>query len=114
MKWNLASCLIGATTFISLLLGSDKLREIFFGHIIYYSLGLFFLFVGMTLVLKILDLKTDRTKFIVLNCVLLIWSLLTGLNQLQTLTLFTIPLLGAIVAEQFFDFEKKNKKLFGK
>jgi len=114
MKWSLSTCLLATTTFISLLLGSEKLREIFFGHIIYYSLGLFFLFIGMALVLKILDSTTNKNKFVILNCVLLIWCLLTGMNQLQTLTLFTIPLLGAIIAEQFFDFEKKDKKFIKK
>lgn len=43
-------------------LASEKLREIFWGHIIYYSLGLTFLFVGVGLTFVILKKQIKRIR----------------------------------------------------
>ena len=72
LGYNLAktSFIIFAVTMV--LSGSDKLREIMWGHIIYYSLGLLFLAFGLYLVNKtpcdrlLFADKTHRAKDIVL------------------------------------------------
>jgi len=109
LKFNDSTSLLAITVILSLLLGSNKLREMFFGHIIYYSLGLFFLFIGTGIVLKMLESKPSKIFYI--NAILLyVWCFFTAMNQVPTLTIFTIPLLGAIVGERFFNFTNKVKK----
>lgn len=98
-------------TFVLLFLcSSEKLREIFWSHIIYYSLGAFFLLLGLGLVLNIIKRETFSLKHYIL---LFIWTTLCSINGSQSLTLYTIPVIGALVAERFFDldtpfFDKKN------
>lgn len=108
------------TVVLLLVSASDKLREIFWGHIIYYSLGIFFLMIGFALVLKCIeagdkfftdDFKNNKAvckstwkKLIGLYVVLLIWTALCSMNGVQSLTIYGIPVLGAVIAERFFDF----------
>lgn len=91
---------------------SEKMREIFWGHIIYYSLGLFFLMIGLAIVMWILkkedmELKKKWQGY----AVLFVWTTLCSMNGVQSLTMFSIPVIGAIVAERFFDYDTpvKNK-----
>lgn len=91
-------------------LASEKLREIFWGHIIYYSLGLTFLFVGVGLTFVILK-KTDKEdKGIVLPAVLLfIWTLLCATDGIQALTIYILPLCAAVCGYVLFNI---NENLF--
>lgn len=118
---SLHSALIGTSLFLSLTLITPKMREIFWGHTIYYSLGLFFLAIGTFMYFRILSLdskakslrkngessksKTIR-KFIVL-VLMCAFMLLTGMDGVTGLTLFTIPITGAIFAEQFLNTKQK-------
>ena len=43
-----------------LLSASKKLREIFWGHTIYYSLGILFLFFGLALLFRLQNLSAIR------------------------------------------------------
>ena len=91
------------TAFVLLVLcSSEKLREIFWCHIIYYSLGVFFLLIGLGLVLTILNKEKFSMKHYV---ILFIWTTLCSINGSQSFTLYTIPVIGALVAERFFDRE---------
>lgn len=91
---------------------SEKLREIFWGHIIYYSLGIFFLMIGFALVLKCIK-AGDKAfkenmfdkKLLLLYVILFIFTALCSMNGVQSLTIFGIPVLGAVIAERFFDFQ---------
>lgn len=96
---------------------SKKLREIFWGHIIYYSLGMLYAFVGLALIFKVINIiensKPDparKKKFIIFSAILLAWCILAGANQLEILTLFLLPAIGALIAERFFYFEKYSSK----
>jgi hypothetical protein len=95
---------------------SKKLREIFWGHVIYYSLGMLYAFVGLALIFRLINIIDDnksgrKKKFIITGILLFIWCVLAGANQLEILTLFLIPAMGAIIGERFFSFEKyKSKK----
>lgn len=101
------------TAFVLLTLcSSEKLREIFWCHIIYYSLGVFFLLLGLGLVFNII--KKDKFP-ITLYIVLIIWTVLCSINGSQSLTLYTLPVMGALIAERFFDtetpfFSRKNAR----
>ena len=93
-------------------LASEKLREIFWGHIIYYSLGLTFLFVGVGLTFVILK-KTDKEdKSVILPAVLLfIWTLLCATDGIQALTIYILPLCAAVCGYVLFNI---NENLFTK
>lgn len=102
---------------ILMLSSSKKLREIFWGHIIYYSLGMLYAFVGLALIFRMINIISNEKKpenkknFIITGALLLIWCILAGANQLEILTLFLIPAIGALIVERFFCFEKyKSKK----
>lgn len=100
-----------------LLSSSDKLREIFWGHIIYYSLGVLFLMVGMALVFKCINAEDEsiNEKSYKEVCILLIkkqkwlylllfiWTIFCCANGMQVLSLYGLPVLGAVIAERFFD-----------
>ncbi|MBQ1244587.1 MAG: hypothetical protein IIX94_02450, partial [Clostridia bacterium] len=100
---------------------SAKLREIMYGHIIYYSLGVLFFLFGSGLVFrliereeeqatdkdKILGLLTDK-KCIALFTVLCVFSLCTATNGLQSLITFSLPLIAGLFLERLFDTEKNR------
>lgn len=91
---------------------SEKMREIFWGHIIYYSLGLFFLMIGLAIVMWIFKRENMELKKRIPGYIcLLIWTTLCSMNGIQALTMFSIPVIAAIVAERFFDYDTpvKNK-----
>ena len=107
-KW----CSITTAFVLLVLCSSEKLREIFWCHIIYYSLGVFFLLLGLGLVLTILNKEKFSMKHYV---ILFIWTTLCSINGSQSFTLYTIPVIGALIAERFFDketpfWDKKNSR----
>ena len=99
--------------------GSEKLCEIFWGHTIYYSLGVCFLFIGLALVFRQMNLKkkleTDsepdkqnvKTHFICCTAGISIFFLLAGMNQISAITIFSLPMIGAVFCERWFDRNTK-------
>ncbi len=94
--------------------GSVKMRELYWGHIIYYSLGSLFLTVGLVLVTRWLESHPARDghpaqpatwqRRAVAVCAL-VWIFLCSLNGLQGVITFGGPLLGALLLERFFHRE---------
>ncbi len=105
-KWT---CLTTSFT-ILLVSGSEKLREIFWDHVIYYSLGLLFAFIGIILISACIDkLNAGKGKVVpfgIYSGLLFLWCFLTGLNQIESLTIFLLPAFAAVVAERFFANDK--------
>jgi hypothetical protein len=111
MKWSLSwKC----TTIGILLMGlsaSVKLREIFWGHIIYYSLGVLMLIIGLCLVLHLYRLQEQpqtpvvRRKTLLFLALLLVAFVIFCTNSGAVLTLFALPLIAALFCERFFDGE---------
>ncbi len=94
-------CIVGS------LCSSEKLREVYFGHILYYSLGGLFLIVGLTLCLS---LKRDEGKKVPWRLLALgLWCVLCSSDGLTSLTLFILPLCTALAFERLCD---KNVKFF--
>ena len=104
---------------------SDKLREIMWGHIIYYSLGVLFFLVGFGILFRIQDkyandsLQNKKIPQIVLsltggvrglflNIALAVFCALTATNGTQSLLTFILPLLCAIVLERVTANEKEG------
>ena len=117
---------IGTGLFISITLVTPKLREIFWGHTIYYSLGILFLVIGSFLYSRLLSvgIKENRLKregknakgtslhkLLIFLC-LCVFMLLTGMDGISGFTLFALPFAGAIFIEQFIN--KKYSILSGK
>ncbi|HBZ90196.1 MAG TPA: hypothetical protein DEO62_04170 [Lachnospiraceae bacterium] len=114
LTWNLFSLAV-VMMLISL---SVKMREIFWQHIIYYSLGMLFLYVGICLVdtsakeihknlvkydYKQMDGSTlakkikNRVREIVLLLITFVWFMLCSTNQTVTFAMLVVPLLGALI-----------------
>ena len=117
LNWGPGWSCLAVTCMLLVLSASEKLREIFWGHIIYYSLGIFFMLVGLGLIFKAWNaLKDDGTKRDFITCVtgIFIWFTLTATNQMEALTLFIVPAIGALICERFFTFKgtltQKEKK----
>ncbi len=90
-------------SFVMFTFASAKLREIFWGHIIYYSLGLMFLFVGMGLALKILKGKKAFIPIILI----FIWTALCATDGIQALTIYILPLCAGLLGFIVFNFDRK-------
>ena len=116
----------GTALFLSITLVTPKLREIFWGHTIYYSLGILFLVIGAFLYSRLLSVgsreiklrKEGRNtkgaslhKLLIFLC-LCIFMLLTGMDGITGFTLFALPFAGAIFIEQFIN--KKYSILSGR
>ena len=109
--------LAGTGLFLSVTLASEKMREIFWGHTIYYSLGLLFLVIGTYLYARFLAAESSRKKRrkngrkskvallhkLLLFVCLCLFLLLTGTDGITGFTLFAIPFAGAVFAEQFIN-----------
>lgn len=110
MSWRWVSVTTAAVLLFTC--SSEKMREIFWCHIIYYSLGLLFLFVGLGLVFNMLKQDKISVKYYI---ILFIWTMLCSTNVSSSLTLYTAPVIGAVIAERFLDtdtpfWSKKNSK----
>ena len=125
MKWDWRW--ISAAVYIELMIcsGSEKLREIYWGHTIYYSLAVLFQFVGLALLFRCLDnykkmdaADTDEKKkyagiaLYVTMGLLGLWFTLTGMNQIITIATFSLPVMGAVFCERWLDHgtEVRSKK----
>lgn len=106
---HLSVALLNAT-----LLASVKLREIFWGHIIYYSLGVLFLMVALYLACKMLSRDWDK-RFNRCGLFLGVWIFLTATDGLLSLVQCMAPLFGALVLQWCFNKERKfeyEKKIY--
>ena len=86
--------------------GSLKMRELYWGHIIYYSLGSLFLAVGLTLAVKALaaaEESASSRRTILSMAGVCLWTFLCSLNGMQSLLAFAVPLLAALVLERYLD-----------
>ncbi|MBQ6554897.1 MAG: hypothetical protein IJL89_06675 [Firmicutes bacterium] len=92
-----------------LISASKKLCEIFWGHAIYYSLGLLFLFFGLYLAFRIYQNRAQTGKKLWSPVIaLLILTILASTNGIQALTIFVFPTTAALIASVWLDFEQQN------
>ena len=102
LEWSVSwsAFTVGATMLI--LSSSVKLREIMWGHVIYYSLILVLLFVGIGLAVRLLRKRTPTL------CILTaLWAILSATDGVQIVAMVLFPVAGAIIAEIFFNGKKK-------
>lgn len=109
MKWSFFWQSTGTSVLLLTLCMSKKLREIFWGHIIYYSLGVFFLMICLSIVLKLLYLanenQTNKTRIqeIIFLLILFLYCVFCSTNQMTIITLFALPVLGGLFVERILD-----------
>lgn len=114
-KWSVASVSLTLSALLMLLSGSDKLREIMWGHVIYYSLALLLLCVGLGLIARLTEPQSDsQTNKKKRNAKMAIFLALTALffagnatNGLQLIVLVTLPCLAALLADVILSPDKK-------
>ena len=89
---------------------SDKLREMFMEHIIYYSLSALFILIGYCLLdsfINALKEGAKNKKTVLLAAVTFIFFLLVGTDGFQIVGLATVPVICGFVLERFFDVKTK-------
>ena len=118
-SFNAALC--GTSLFLAITHATPKMREIFWGHTIYYSLGILFLVIGAYLYARLLSLSSKQirrrkegaeTKGIFIHRIfifvcLCVFIFLTGMDGISGITLFALPFAGAVFAEQFLNTKCK-------
>ncbi len=102
--------------------GSDKLREIFYGHVIYYSLGILFFMLMVSMLFYLekqlprLEQKIKNTKTWIATILIFLFFMFAATNGVNTITLSTIPVVLGYGLEKYFRkekfFDKKNKLFF--
>ncbi len=120
MDWSWKWTSVMTFAVLLMLSGSEKLREIFWGHTIYYSLGVFFIFAGLAMLFRYMDAsaaiqkggdgaaaKKSGKKALIYFIVLAVWFVLTGMNQTVSITIFSLPVLAAIFCERWLDTSDK-------
>ena len=123
LKWSHTASFCMISALLLMLSGSDKLREIMWGHVIYYSLALLILMVGIGLCARLatslscaLSPECEKKKPAIIKSLIyaaLIFILFTGngTNGFQLIAMSSVAIFAAIFAERFFD---GNTKLFSK
>jgi len=117
MKWSYAWTFGTAALTLLILSSSDKLREIMWNHVIYYSLGLLLYFFMLALALLAYEKLEDhkaRIEFRILPLAgLLLLTVLNATNGFQMLVLTVLPISVGVLSDRLFDretpvFSKKN------
>lgn len=96
------SALAGILMVLSL---SDKLREIFWGHVLYYScavLGIQIFLLLLILYEKNRDAHKTKIQWLLLS-LLCVWTFLVSANGASVLSISVVPLLAGIAGERFLD-----------
>ncbi len=119
MKWSWGWISTAVFTLLMICSNSEKLREIFWGHTIYYSLAVLFIFTGLGLLFRCLHLLEEKEKLqnavssklrthILITILLLgMWFLLTGMNQIISIATFSLPVMAALFCERWLDHKSK-------
>lgn len=117
MNWSVRATCSMISALLLILSGSEKLREIMWGHVIYYSLALLIICVGTGLVFRFEKhfaglVSSAKKKKSIAGAV--IFGALTALlfagnatNGFQMIAIATVPVLAGIFAERFFDGRQK-------
>ncbi len=117
MHCNYRHICISAAILLMIISGTQKMREIFWGHIIYYSLGVLFIFIGLFLLFRLRNLAERKAllsipphkrrsagiHYYITLAVFLVFFMLACTNRISSLTIFGLPLLAGIFAEFVVD-----------
>ncbi|MBQ8015837.1 MAG: hypothetical protein IJ264_06605 [Clostridia bacterium] len=110
-SWSLSFAALGSLAM--LLCSSAKLREIFYEHVIYYSIGVLIICVLLSLLIRFnsaFDSGKSKQLVAIIFCTV-VFSVLSALDGMQVIATGILPVLFAAVAEIIFE---KDRKLFSK
>ncbi|MBO4410908.1 MAG: hypothetical protein J5794_01800 [Lachnospiraceae bacterium] len=121
-SWGWSS--IAAFVSLMAMSGSDKLREMMYGHNLYYTLGPIILFYGLGFLLRAFEAlsaegrkeKRDLTRVILWLGAFFLLCIGTGTDMAQVIAIGSLPAFAGLFAERLFSGEeklisKKNKIL---
>ncbi|MCR5736211.1 MAG: hypothetical protein K6G64_01010 [Eubacterium sp.] len=104
---------VAISLILLLVSSSEKLREIFWGHIIYYSFGPLLTLAVLAVVFRLrkevkknLADKGVEKKTIAYGILLMVLTFIAGVNGVQIAAISVIPVLGAIAAYLFFEVKQ--------
>ena len=115
MHWNIRSILIACSVFLSMTVSSEKLREIFWQHTIYYTLGILFIVIGLYMYFHMINLsekmkslnpkdtkgKITFARFMIVFILLAVFIMFTATDGISALSIFALPFIAALFAEYF-------------
>ena len=118
---GLRSAALGTSVFLAVTLSSKKLREIFWGHTIYYTLGILFLLIGITLYFNLIKTCRQANRkslqdresvgtvihITLLICGLALFIMFAATDGISAISIFTLPFMAAIAAEFFTDIRNR-------
>lgn len=112
LKFSFPLSLTALGTFASVLCASAKLREIFYEHVIYYSICVFIICILVALFVKFKESleKNQITKLIIITFATVIFTACASLDGMQVIATGIVPVLMAAVIEVFFNKEKLLSK----
>ena len=96
---------------------SDKMREMFMEHTIYYSLSILFIMAGWLFVESLeKSIESRKKSRYVIIATTVVFFMLVATDGIQVLAISTVPLLLGFALERYFDtetplFSKKNKSI---
>ena len=108
LKFSYPLSLTALGIFASVLCSSAKLREIFYEHVIYYSICVFIICVMLALFLRFKESFDEgkTAKLIIVTFATVIFTACASLDGMQVIATGIVPVLMAAVIEVFFDKEK--------
>ena len=112
LKISLPLSFSAVGTLAMILCSSAKLREIFFEHVIYYSIAAMIIFVLISLLIRFREYIADSVFTVRLAVVAfgtVVFSVLSALDGMQVIATGVFPVLFAAVAEIFLE---KDRKIF--
>ena len=109
MEWGWEMSLFAPAVMMLMLSSSDKMREIMWGHVIYYSLGLLILFTGLGIFFRMCRhfKNGNKIRAWIYAAILFVFMMFAATNGVQCLAIYTLPMLAAIFAEAFFNSKEK-------
>ncbi len=104
LKWSFPWTAVMLFLVTLLLSSGSKLREIMWCHVIYYSLGLLLLFVGLGLAVRMTELSSDSIsrkprRFWIPAAFFLLLSIGIATDDFQMIAISLLPIVGALVIE---------------
>lgn len=114
LKFSYALSFVSVGTLALVLCSSEKLREIFYDHVIYYSIGILIICVLLSLFIKfkgIFSQNDSDIKLVFVALATVVFSICSALDGTQIVATGIFPVLFAVVAEILLN---KDKKIFEK
>lgn len=109
LKMSIGWCSAAVGIEILMLSSSEKLREIMWGHSIYYSVGLLMFFAVLAVALRFMKSGSENKKVaaMVWGVLLAAVSVVAALDDMQIIVLSSLPVAAALIAERLFCGEEK-------